>query len=379
MTDAATPHLNKGLVGVYADETAVSKVMLETNSLTYRGYPVQDLCDQCSFEEVAYLLLEGELPTRRQLNAFHKAEAAERKISRALTRVIAEFPRKAHPMDTTRTAISFMGTEDPEAGDISEPATRRKFMRLFAKIPTAIAADYRLRRGLRPIQPKAELGFSENIFHMFFGKVPDKRVVKAFDVSMILYAEHGFNASTFAARVVTSTQADLHAAVTAGIAALKGPLHGGANEAVMHMLKSVGSPGKAKGWIDDKLEHRALVMGFGHRVYKNGDSRVPTMSRYRDIVAEVTGGQKWVEISRIVSGEMMAKKGIHPNLDFPAGPAYFMMGFPIDFFTPLFVASRITGWAAHVIEQARDNRLIRPLSHYTGVEQREIPALKARG
>jgi 2-methylcitrate synthase len=379
MTDAATPPLYKGLVGVYADETAVSKVMLETNSLTYRGYPVQDLCDQCSFEEVAYLLLEGELPTRKQLNAFHKAEAAERKISRALTRVIAEFPRKAHPMDTTRTAISFLGTEDPEAGDISEAATRRKFIRLFAKIPTAIAADYRLRRGLRPIQPKPALGFSENIFHMFFGKVPDRRVVKAFDVSMILYAEHGFNASTFAARVVTSTQADLHAAVTAGIAALKGPLHGGANEAVMHMLKSVGSAAKAKGWIDDKLEHRALVMGFGHRVYKNGDSRVPTMSRYRDIVAEVTGGQKWVEISKIVAGEMMAKKTIHPNLDFPAGPAYFMMGFPIDFFTPLFVASRITGWAAHVIEQARDNRLIRPLSHYTGVEQRAVVPMKARG
>jgi 2-methylcitrate synthase len=379
MTDATAPHVIKGLVGVYADETAVSKVMLESNSLTYRGYPVQDLCDRCSFEEVAFLLLEGELPTRRQLNAFHRAESAERGISRALTRVIAEFPRKAHPMDTTRTAVSFMALEDPEAGDISEAATRRKFLRLFAKIPTAIAADYRLRRGLRPIRPKPELGFSANIFHMFFGQVPDPRVVKAFDVSMILYAEHGFNASTFASRVVTSTQADLHAAVVAGIAALKGPLHGGANEAVMHMLKSVGSPAKAKGWIDDKLEHRALVMGFGHRVYKHGDSRVPTMSRYRDIVAEVTGGQKWVEISRIVADEMMAKKAIHPNLDFPAGPAYFMMGFPIDFFTPLFVASRITGWAAHVIEQARDNRLIRPLSHYVGVEQRDVPALKARG
>jgi 2-methylcitrate synthase len=380
MTDATTQEkIFKGLVGVVADESAVSKVMAETNSLTYRGYPVQDLCDQCSFEEVAFLLWEGELPTRKQLNAFRKAEAAERKISRALIRVIEEFPRKSHPMDMTRTAVSFLAQEDSETGDISEAATRRKALRLFAKIPTAIAAACRIRQGMRPIQPKPGLGFSENIFHMFFGKVPDRRVVKAFDVSMILYAEHGFNASTFAARVVASTQADLHAAVVGGIAALKGPLHGGANEAVMHMLRSVGSSAKAKGWIDDKLEHRALVMGFGHRVYKHGDSRVPTMSRYRDIVAEVMGGEKWIEISRIVADEMMAKKGIHPNLDFPAGPTYFMMGFPIDFFTPLFVASRITGWAAHVIEQGFDNRLIRPLSHYTGQPQRAVVPIGARG
>ena len=379
MTDATTPHIYKGLVGVVADESAVSKVMPETNSLTYRGYPVQDLCDQCSFEEVTYLLWEGELPTRKQLNAFRKAEAAERGISRALTRVIGEFPRKGHPMDTIRTAVSFMALEDPDTADISEEATRRKALRLFAKIPTAIAADYRIRNGMRPIRPKPELGFSENMFHMCFGKVPDKRVVKAFDVSMILYAEHGFNASTFAARVVASTQADLHSAVVAGISALKGPLHGGANEAVMHMLKGIGTPAKAKGWIDGRLEDRALVMGFGHRVYKSGDSRVPTMSRYRDIVAEVTGGQKWVEISDIVAGEMMAKKTIHPNLDFPAGPAYFMMGFPIDFFTPLFVASRVTGWAAHVIEQGADNRLIRPLSHYVGAAQRDVTRIKDRG
>jgi 2-methylcitrate synthase len=379
MPDDALPKIYKGLVGVYADETAVSKVMLESNSLTYRGYPVQDLCDQCSFEEVAYLLWEGELPTRKQLNAFKRAEAAERKISRALIRVIEQFPKKSHPMDTIRTCVSFLGQEDPDVADMSEAATRRKALRLFAKIPTAIAADYRIRRGLRPISPKPGLGFSENIFHMFFGSVPDAKVVKAFDVSMILYAEHGFNASTFAARVVTSTGADLHCAVVGGIAALKGPLHGGANEAVMHMLKAVGTSAKAKGWIDDKLEHRALVMGFGHRVYKNGDSRVPTMTRYRDIVAKVTGGEKWVEISRIVAGEMMEKKAIHPNLDFPAGPTYFMMGFPIATFTPLFVASRITGWAAHVIEQARDNRLIRPLSHYTGLEQRDVVPIKARG
>ncbi|WP_439579779.1 bifunctional 2-methylcitrate synthase/citrate synthase [Elioraea sp.] len=374
----SAPQVFKGLVGVHADVTAVSKVMPETNSLTYRGYAVQDLAEQCRFEEVAYLLLNGELPNRKQLNAFTKEERENRKISKVLIRTIESFQRKAHPMDATRTAVSFLGLEDPEAQDVSEAATRRKAMRLYAKIPTAIAAISRLRKGKRPIQPKPELGFSENIFHMFFGKVPDPEIVKAFDVSMTLYAEHSFNASTFAARVVASTGADLHAAVTAGIAALKGPLHGGANEAVMHMLKEVGTASKAKGWIDDKLEHRALVMGFGHRVYRSGDSRVPTMSRYRDIVAARLGGEKWVEISRILAEEMLAMKGIHPNLDFPAGPTYYLMGFDIPMFTPLFVASRITGWSAHVLEQMADNRLIRPLSHYVGVAQREIPPIKAR-
>ena len=374
----SAPQVFKGLVGVHADVTAVSKVMPETNSLTYRGYAVQDLAEQCRFEEVAYLLWNGELPNRKQLNAFTKEERQNRKISKVLIRAIESFPRKAHPMDATRTAVSFLGLEDPEAQDVSEDATRRKAMRLYAKIPTAIAAISRLRKGLRPIQPKPELGFSENIFHMFFGRVPDPEIVKAFDVSMTLYAEHSFNASTFAARVVASTGADLHSAVTAGIAALKGPLHGGANEAVMHMLREIGTPAKARGWIDDKLEHRALVMGFGHRVYRSGDSRVPTMSKYRDLVAARLGGETWVEISRILAEEMLAKKTIHPNLDFPAGPAYYLMGFDIPFFTPLFVASRITGWSAHVLEQMADNRLIRPLSHYVGVSQREVPPIKAR-
>jgi 2-methylcitrate synthase len=379
MNQITNPEVHKGLAGVMADVTAVSKVMPETNSLTYRGYPVQDLADQCSFEEVAHLLMVGTLPTRKELNAFRRAEAAERGISRALIRVIEEFPKKAHPMDATRTAVSFMGMEDPEGQDTSVAATRRKALRLYAKIPTAVAAIARIRKGLRPIRPKAEYGFSENIFHMFFGKVPDKAIVKAFDASMTLYAEHSFNASTFTARTVTSTQADIHAAITAGIAALKGPLHGGANEAVMHMLKEVGTPAKARGWIDDRLEHRALVMGFGHRVYRTGDSRVPTMAKYRDQVAKLMGGEKWLEISAILAGEMLAKKAIHPNLDFPAGPTYYMMGFDIPFFTPLFVASRITGWSAHVLEQMQDNRLIRPLSQYVGEAERSIMPIRARG
>lgn len=370
--------VKKGLVGVYADVTAVSKVMPETNSLTYRGYAVQDLAENCRFEEVVYLLWHGELPSRRQLAAFERAERAERKLTPRLKRVIGEFPHRAHPMDTVRTAVSFMALEDPETADNSEQATRNKALRLLAKTPTAIALDYRNRHGRRASNPREDLTFAENFFHMCFGKVPAKEVVKAFDVSLILYAEHGFNASTFTARTVTSTQADIHGAVTAAIAALKGPLHGGANEAVMHMLKEIGKPERARAWLAERFDHRALVMGFGHRVYRNGDSRVPTMTRYMEKMADVTGEHKWIEIERILAAEMLEKKNIHPNLDFPAGPAYYMMGFDIPMFTPIFVASRISGWAAHVFEQAADNRLIRPLSLYNGVAQREVPDIKSR-
>ncbi len=381
MSDTATaqPEIRKGLVGVLADVSAISKVMPETNSLTYRGYAVQDLCETCSFEEVAYLLWNGELPNRAQLDAFRKEEAANRAITPALHRVVAEFPHGAHPMDAIRTAVSFMGLEDPETADVSEPATRRKAMRLLAKIPTAIAAAHRAGKGQAPVAPDPKLSFSENFFHLVFGKVPQPEVVKAFDVSLILYAEHTFNASTFTARTVTSTGADIHGAVTAAIAALKGPLHGGANEAVMHMLKEIGEPEKAAAWLEGKFDHRALVMGFGHRVYKSGDSRVPTMTKYAEKMAEVVGDRRWMQISRILAAEMLRQKNIHPNLDFPAGPAYYLMGFDIPLFTPIFVASRVTGWAAHVIEQAADNRLIRPLSVYTGVAQRPVTPLAARG
>ncbi|TCZ65505.1 bifunctional 2-methylcitrate synthase/citrate synthase [Roseicella aquatilis] len=377
MSDAM-PEIKKGLVGVYADVSTISKVMPETNSLTYGGYAVQDLCEECSFEEVAYLLWHGELPNAAELKAFREQEAGQRAISPALHRVIREFPKDAHPMDTIRTAVSFMGLEDPETADVSDAAQRRKAMRLLARIPTAIAAAHRASKGLDPIEPNPSHSFAENFFHLVFGKVPQKEVLKAFDVSLILYAEHTFNASTYTARLVSSTGADIHGAITAAIAALKGPLHGGANEAVMHMLKEIGDPKLAREWLQSRFDHKALVMGFGHRVYKSGDSRVPTMRKYAEKMAEVVGDRTWMEISRILAEEMLEKKNIHPNLDFPAGPAYYLMGFDIPLFTPIFVASRITGWAAHVFEQGADNRLIRPLSWYTGPEQRPVAPLSAR-
>lgn len=369
----------KGLAGVKADTTKISKVFEDTNTLTYYGYPVQELAAHCRFEEVAYLLWHGELPTAEQLKAFEAQERAERKISDKMMTVLKQFRAEAHPMDTLRTAISFMGVEDPEWEDSSPEGNLKKSIKMMAKIPTIIAADFRLRAGKEPIDPRDDLTFAENFFYMYFGEVPDEKVVRCFDASLTFYAEHSFNASTFAGRVITSTLSDIYSAVTGAIGALKGPLHGGANEAVMHMLLEIETPEKAQDWIDQALSDKSRpVMGFGHRVYKNGDSRVPHMTKYFHDMAAIKDGQKWVEIENILNKTMVERKGIHPNLDFPVGPAYYLMGFEIPVFTPIFVMSRITGWTAHFMEQLQDNKLMRPLAVYDGVPQRSVQPLDQR-
>lgn len=370
-----------GLAGVVADDTAVSKVMPEINSLTYRGYKVQDLATACRFEEVAYLIWNGDLPNRAQLEAFNAAEKKQRGLSDAMKRLLPLLNRRAHPMDTLRTAVSFLGQEDDATDDSSPAGLYAKSVRMFAKIPEIVAADSRLRAGKQPIDTDKSLPFSENFFHMCFGEVPAPEIVKCFDVSMTLYAEHSFNASTFTARTIASSKSDIYSAVTGAIGSLKGPLHGGANEAVMHMLKEVGTPERAEQWMLDKLAAKQNVMGFGHRVYRSGDSRVPTMTEaYRkmvDVIASPEAKKYW-EISKILDRVMVAKKGIYPNLDFPTGPAYYLMGFDIPIFTPIFVVSRITGWTAHVMEQLANNKLVRPLSNYIGSQQRDVPAIEKR-
>ncbi|WP_019928471.1 bifunctional 2-methylcitrate synthase/citrate synthase [Nocardia sp. BMG111209] len=370
----AVPTIYKGLAGVVVDTTAVSKVVPETNSLTYRGYAVQDLAAHCGFEQVAYLLWYGELPTGIQLERFAQQERASRRADRSLLSLIAKLPDTCHPMDVVRTAVSFLGAEDPLEDDNSAKANRAKALRMMAVLPTIVAADHRRRHGLEPIAPHSHMGFAENFLNMCFGTVPAPELVKAFEVSLILYAEHSFNASTFAARVVTSTLSDIYSAVTAAIGALKGPLHGGANEAVMHDMLEIGDPELAGAWMRDKLAGRQKVMGFGHRVYKNGDSRVPTMRKAFQDIAVATGGQKWVRMYDILERTMNEATGIRPNLDFPTGPAYYLLGFDIEVFTPIFVMSRITGWTAHIIEQGESNALIRPLSEYVGVPQRSVVA-----
>lgn len=367
-----TPKIYKGLAGVVVDTTAISKVVPETNTLTYRGYPVQDLAAKCSFEEVAYLLWHGELPGDQELALFNQRERSSRRLNRSLLSLLAKLPENCHPMDVVRTAISYLGAEDPDEDDSSVPANYAKALRMFAVLPTIVAADMRRRRGLDPIAPHSHLGYSENFLAMCFGEVPDKVIVEAFEQSMVLYAEHSFNASTFAARVVTSTQSDIYSAVTAAIGALKGSLHGGANEAVMHDMMEIGRADNASAWLHDKLSRKEKVMGFGHRVYRNGDSRVPTMKAALESVAAARDGRRWLDIYTVLEKDMQAATGIKPNLDFPTGPAYHLMGFDIPSFTPIFVMSRITGWTAHIIEQAASNALIRPLSDYSGHPQRTL-------
>ena len=370
--------IKKGLLGIVVDETTISQVMPDINSLTYRGYAVQDLCDKCNFEEVAYLVLNGELPNKKQLKNFVKEERLDRKLSKEILSDIRKMPKKAHPMDVARTAVSLMALEDKETKNNNPKANMRKAIRIFSKTPIALAAFFRARKGKKIISPKKNLSFSENFFHMCFGKVPSKEIVKAFDVSLILYAEHSFNVSTFTARTITSSLSDIHGAITGAIASLKGPLHGGANEEVMHMMKKIKNPENAFKWINKALDNKDVVMGFGHRVYKQGDSRVPTMKKYFQKVAAIKDDKKFSKIYDIVEKVMIERKNIHPNLDYPTGPTYHLMGFDTDFFTPIFVISRIIGWSAHIMEQHATNKLIRPLASYKGNKHRKVIQLNHR-
>ncbi|MET3812221.1 bifunctional 2-methylcitrate synthase/citrate synthase [Arthrobacter sp. UYEF3] len=378
MTDT---DIKKGLAGVVVDHTAISKVNAETNSLLYRGYPVQELAANCSFEEVAYLLWNGELPAQDQLVVFTDTEKTCRELDPAVKAIIDALPAGTHPMDVCRTATSVLGARHQLAEDSSSEANLKKATDLWAAMPAVVAYDQRRRRGQAVVEPRDDLGYSANFLWMTFGEEPVEDVVQAFDVSMILYAEHSFNASTFTARVVTSTLSDLHSAVTGAIGALKGPLHGGANEAVMHTFDEIGirqeesleeAAARTKAWMEDALAQKKKVMGFGHRVYKHGDSRVPTMKAALDKMIAHYGRPEILGLYNGLERAMDEAKAINPNLDYATGPTYHLMGFDTLAFTPIFVASRITGWTAHIMEQAAANSLIRPLSAYNGQEQRSI-------
>ncbi len=364
--------VHKGLVGVVVDTTEISAVDQASSSLLYRGYPVQELAAACSVEQVAYLLWHGELPDSPQLAALETTERENRALQPHVRAVIDALPTSAHPMDVLRTAVSVMGAHEPAEDVADREALADASVRLFARLPAVIAYDQRRRRGQDVVEPRADLGYAANFLHMTFGDLPDDVVLDAFRVSLILYAEHSFNASTFTARVVTSTLADLHSAVVAAIGALKGPLHGGANEAVMATFEEVGDAGRAAAWLDQALAAKRKIMGFGHRVYKNGDSRVPTMKAALDRLVEQTDRRDLAALYDALEAAMAERKNILPNLDYPSGPAYHLMGFDTATFTPLFVASRVIGWTAHVAEQRAANALIRPLSRYTGPEERHL-------
>ncbi len=367
-----------GLAGIIAGESAISRIDFERNMLVVRGYDLEELTSRISFEEAVWLVLHGDLPTQVQLDELTTTLTAERALAPQVHTILRESPPTVHPMALMRTAVSALGMLDPDAQDSTREASLRKALRLLAKAPTILAAGHRHAQGLEPLPPDPDLSHAENLLYMMLGKKPTASAAAAMNTSLILYMEHGFNASTFAARVVASTLADLHAAVTAGISALAGPLHGGANEAAMHMFIDIGSPDKAKDYILDMLARKQKIMGFGHREYKNGDSRVPAMRAVGRRLAEEAGDTRWADIADAVETALVAEKGIYPNVDTPCAYTYYTLGIPIPLFTPIFVASRIAGWSAHIIEQQQNNRLIRPGHIYTGAEGRTFRPLAER-
>jgi len=370
--------IKKGLAGVTVDETAISKVNPDTNSLLYRGYPVQELAATQPFEAVAYLLWNGELPDAAQLAALRQVERQHRALPDDVRAAIDLLPTSAHPMDEVRTAVSVIGARETagianvmDAVGTPEENLDRS-IRLWAQLPAVVAYGQRRRRGEELIEPRDDLEYSANFLWMTFGEESDPVVVDAFNRSMILYAEHSFNASTFTARVIASTLSDLYSAVVGAIGALKGPLHGGANEAVLHVFDEIGSAENVGPWLDTALGEKRKIMGFGHRVYKRGDSRVPTMKAALDTLVAHYDRPDVAALYDALESQFVERKGIYPNLDYPSGPAYALLGFDTLTFTPLFVAARITGWTAHIREQQASNALIRPLSEYVGPDERHI-------
>lgn len=361
----------KGLEGLVVDETKISKVIPESSELLYRGYPVAQLVEKCSFEEVVYLLWEGELPSQKEAEAFQIQERKRRPYLDTEVIHLLEYLKDSHPMDVIRTLLSYWGAKG-YVWDQNTEERKQKALRFLAAAPVFIASHFRLRKRLKPVSPDNTLSFSENFLKMCFDTVPSPELVRLFDQTMILYAEHGFNASTFSARVIASTCSDVGSAVTGAIGALKGPLHGGANEKVMEMMKDIKRADKAEKYLLKALKNKQKVMGFGHRVYKQQDSRVSAMENCARQMSEIQQEKGWMDIYDVLVEVMKREKNIYPNLDLPAGPAYYLMGFDIDMFTPLFVMSRIAGWSAHIIEQGENNRIIRPLSSYIGEEKRSL-------
>src|SRR5262245_44661400 len=358
-----TETYSPGLEGVIAGETTISTV---DTGLTYRGYTIEDLAEHSNYEEVAYLILYGELPTAAQAAAFRKRLGAAAVVPREIIEALRHIPAAAPSMDVLRSAVSLLAHWEPDVADSSHDANVRKTERLLAQIPVVVAARQRLKTGQEPIASDPSLSLPANLLWMLRGQKPSDKQVHAMDVSLILYAEHEFNASTFSARCVVSTLSDLHSGITAAIGALKGPLHGGANEAAMDVLAEVGSPDRAEPWIRDALAKKKKIMGFGHRVYKDGDPRAVYLKKLTAQVAAETGHDSLERMADTIESIVWQEKRIPPNVDWPCARLYHYFGLPKDIYTPLFVVARVIGWAAHIIEQLDHNRIMRPRSIYKG-------------
>jgi citrate synthase len=374
---SVTDHAVRGLEGVVANESSICYVFGEEGRLIYRGYDINDLADHSTFEETVHLLLNGDLPTRDQLKGFTADLKAMQKLDRVVQRVIRDAPRNANPTDVLRTAVSASVFVDPDRGNNDREAESRKAMRLIAQLPTMVAMFHRLRNDQKPLSPRRGLSLAANFLYMVSGDVPDKDAEHAFDVALILHADHELNASTFAARVIAATLADVHGAVTGAIAALAGPLHGGANTEVMKMLLEIQTPERAETWIREALAQKRKIMGFGHRVYRTEDPRAAHLRRMAEELGRTAGQPQWSTIQRTIEDVMKREKGLYCNVDFYSASMYYVMGIPLDLYTPIFAISRMSGWCAHVLEQHADNRLIRPRAEYVGhMDRRWVPARK---
>ena len=378
MTTETKPAYSPGLAGVIAGETEICWV--DPNAgLMYRGYDIHEMAEKASFEEVAYLLLNGELPSLAELEKFKQQIARERLLPKEVIETLRLLPKKTHPMDLLRTGVSMLAPFDPELNDNSHEANIRKAIRLIAKVSTLITDGYRIQQGQDPLPDKADLTLAGNLFYKLNGEVPPTWKIRVMDTIFILYADHEFNASTFAARVTASTLADMYAAVTSACGTLKGPLHGGANEESMKMLDEIGTPDRAEKWMMEALAEKKKIMGFGHRVYKKGDSRVPIMREIGRDLGQRVGKEQWVPICENLEATMEREKQLCANVDLYAAPVFAMLDFDPALNTPIFAASRVAGWCAHVVEQQDHNRLIRPRSLYTGPAMRPYKGLPANG
>lgn len=363
----------KGLEGVVATTSSVSSIIDDV--LTYRGYNVDDLTDHSSFEEVIYLLWHKNLPTSQQLNEFGNELIESASLPPELTAMIKKLPNEnVHPMAVLTTCISTLAVYDEEADEIAEEANYRKAMRLQARLSSIVAAFARIREGKEPLAPKADLSFAANFLYMLNGEIPDEVSEKAFNKALVLHADHELNASTFTARVCVATLSDMYSGVTAALGALKGPLHGGANERVMKMLAEINEADAVEPYLQKAFENKEKIMGFGHRVYKDGDPRAKHLREMSAQLAKAAGEDKWYNISLAVEQMVRDEKGLLPNVDFYSASVYHSLGIQHDLFTPIFAVSRVSGWIAHILEQYENNRLIRPRAEYIGLKhQTYIP------
>lgn len=364
--EAISKEKEQGLADIIACNSAICFIDGKEGRLIYRGYDVLDLARNSTFEEVAYLLWFGRLPGLTEFQAFLDGFTGGMLLPVETTMILRMFPRTASSMEVLRTAVSSLGHWDPDSGNTRLDASLRKAQRLTERIPLIIAAHQRLKDGQEPITPIPNHGIAYNFLYTLQGKEPDPEIERALDVALILHADHELNASTFAARVTAATMSDIYSAMTSAIGALKGPLHGGANADVMEMFETIGTPEKAESWILNRLAAKGKIPGFGHRVYKCEDPRVGIMREYAEKITRKAGDTRFYEIAQVIEKTMLANSKVFPNVDFYSGTLYRAMGIPTELFTPIFAMSRAVGWSAHILEQWRNNRLIRPGANYIG-------------